>query len=55
MDQAYAIPDVLSCLLDLSHDSALPVHYCFGGLYFYLMSAVLWTSAWFYSEICAAA
>ena len=25
------------------------------GLCFYLMSAALWTSAWFHSEICAAA
>lgn len=55
MDQVYVIPDALSCLVDLNLDSALPVYYCFGGQYFYLMSAAPWTSAWFYSEICAVA
>lgn len=56
MDQVYTIPtDVLSCLLDYNHESALPVHYCLVRAVFYLMSAALWTRAWFYSEICAAA
>lgn len=44
MDKVSVIPtDVLSCLLDRDHESALPVHYCWARLYFYLMSAALWS------------